>query len=329
MKKEYSKNGNFSYQPSSIDWKSDNSRIAEVKISETICFGEEARNSKFQILGISEDIGPQMNNGLAGAKNGFRDFLSTFQNIQSNRHLNGKEIGILGEITQNSDFTSHKNNTGWIEELDDFVVSLLNENSSLNQTIIVIGGGHNNAYPLLKHQNRLLNKDLFAINIDPHGDCRATDFRHSGNPFSYAINQSILKEYKILGLHQSYNNEFIYNFIDEHNVSISYFEDYIDNPSEFISDLRQFVLGHDKNKNYTLDLDLDSISFVASSAYTPSGFSIEECRRLIRILSSGIKFSHFHLPEGSPKTDKEIKEYAKMISYFVADFIKSQNNLYK
>jgi len=329
MKTKNSNEANFSFVFSDSNWKKDNTREGEIKLSETLKFGNDVSKCAYIILGISEDIGPQMNNGLPGAKNGFHTFLTAFQNIQSNRFLKGNEIGILGEIIQNKEFEDHLTNKNCIEELDDFVFKVLEENTNIEQTIIVIGGGHNNAYPLLKYAKSNSANKIHALNIDPHADCRKTDFRHSGNPFSCAIEEGLVQKYSIIGLHQSYNSEYIYNFIDNNSIDISYFEDYIDNPDRFWNSLNSFSDNLDTKNTYTLDLDLDAITNVASSAFTPSGFSVEECRKIVRHLSSKIKFKHFHLPEGAPISLKEHKKYGKLISYLIADFIKNQKNLEK
>jgi formiminoglutamase len=324
-----SKKNHFFFRLADKSWKSQNDRKGETKLSSSIRFGDDSKSCKYLIIGISEDIGPQMNNGFPGSKNGFMSFVSSLQNVQSNQFLNGSEIGLLGEIHQNQDFTTIEASNGWVEELDDFLFDILQLHVSEYQIIIAIGGGHNNAYSLLKHAKHSGNKLTHAINIDPHADCRTTDFRHSGNPFSYAIKDFHLNSYSIIGLHESYNNEYTLDFLSNQSVKRSYFEDFLDNEISFWGKIDTYSEGLDKTWDYTLDLDLDSIAFAPSSALTPSGFSIEDCRKMVRKLSSIFKFRHFHLPEGAPETKEEIQNYAKMISYFVVDFIKCQNNLLK
>lgn len=59
-------------------------------------------------------------------------------------------------------------------------------------TPIAIGGGHNNAYPMLKGYSLAKKEKINAINCDPHADFRALEGRHSGNGFSYAVNDGYL-----------------------------------------------------------------------------------------------------------------------------------------
>ena len=66
-----SSNSRFSLQLSDESWILDNSRMGEVKFSSKIRVGKRTTDCNYLILGISEDIGPQMNKGFGGAKNGF------------------------------------------------------------------------------------------------------------------------------------------------------------------------------------------------------------------------------------------------------------------
>jgi formiminoglutamase len=322
-----SKQGNFSFELADHSWKSDTKRVGENKISSTLKFGSNTQSSKYLLIGISEDIGPQMNGGFQGANIGFTNFLSAFQNVQSNSFLTGSEVGVLGEFKQQFEFISIEKSKGWIEELDDFILDILKEHTSKNQILIAIGGGHNNAYPLLKHIKQSNGNEIHAINIDPHADCRPTDYRHSGNPFSFAFTNSVIDKYSVIGLHESYNNEAILNFLSHQSVGASFFEEFLDDEIAFWKNIDLLSKNWDQNIDYTLDLDIDSIAFAPSSALTPSGFSIEDCRKIIRKLSSSIQFKYLHLPEGAPQSELEKRNYAKMLTYFVVDFIKCQNTL--
>ncbi len=305
---------------------SQNTRGGETKLSEKIKFGSACSQCQYVILGISEDIGPQMNGGLPGANHGFTSVVQAIQSVQSNKFLDGGEIGILGEIKQTKEFTSASESIGWVEELDAFVFHILQQYVHVKQQLIVVGGGHNNAYPLLKFAQNSAKKKVQSINIDPHADCRATDFRHSGNPFSYAINEGVLENYAVFGLHESYNNAFIFKLLEDKNVYFNTFEKFIDDEVIWWIDWKNYYSELNKELPIVLDIDLDAIQFSPSSALTPSGFTIEQTRKLIRSISSHQIIKIFHLPEGAPKTKEELRLYGKMVSYFVLDFIKGQNS---
>ncbi|MBM3186664.1 MAG: arginase family protein, partial [Bacteroidetes bacterium] len=173
------------------------------------------KNARYVILGIQESIGPLANNGLAGSENAIESFLRVFLNSQFYEGFKIEDISILGLIKHISSFSTLENASDQVLELDDFVVELLDKYISENQIPIVIGGGHNNSFPLITWSSKV--KVVNVLNLDPHADCRETDRRHSGNSFSFAIKRGLLNEYAVLGLHEAFNNSFIRNFIIDHN----------------------------------------------------------------------------------------------------------------
>ena len=58
---------------------------------------------------------------------------------------------------------------------------------------IIVGGGHNNAYGIIKGSALALNKKINVLNIDAHADFRPLEGRHSGNGFSYAFHEGFIK----------------------------------------------------------------------------------------------------------------------------------------
>ena len=295
-------------------------RDGETKIGEKLCYKIE--DSKYVIIGISEDIGPQANMGLKGSLNAFEAFLSRFVNTQSNRFLNGEEIFIAGEIKQTEAFQNIIEAKKRIEILDDFVKSIAEPIIKLGKTLIVIGGGHNNAYPLIKASFHKTNKAINVINLDPHADCRALEGRHSGNPFSYAKKNGFLNHYTVFGLHQQYNSESIYNYLDENKFNYTFFEDYLDQKINLKQDILNFVTSKKPEIALGIELDLDSIEMMPSSAFTPNGFSISEARIYLRELAKQKDILYIHLPEGAPQSEFEIKIVGKTLTYLVVDFIK-------
>ncbi len=322
-----SKNGHFEFILFNTNYRNQNKREGESKLAENIRFGEDTTDSKFVILGISEDIGPQMNLGLSGANLGFDSFCKALQNVQANKYYDGHNLGILGEIVQCVDFVDIKTSKGLVEELDEYVLEILQEFVTSKQKLIVIGGGHNNAFPIIKHVHNISNKKVQVVNIDPHADCRTTEYRHSGNPFSHAFEMNLLDNYAVFGLHESYNNRFILDFLKGKNCTSNTFETFLDSPEAWYNQLKLHFENLDKSLPITLDIDLDAIAFCPSSALSPSGFSIEDIRKIIRLVASKNSITSLHLPEGAPKTEEELRIFGKMATYFVMDFIKCQNKI--
>lgn len=292
-------------------------RAGETKLGESIQLSI-SETTRFIILGIAEDIGPRANFGNAGAKNAFDAFLSKFLNMQSNRFLTGESIALLGTIHALSDTGDVMELRKKIATLDDFVIEILSKIDFTNKHLIVIGGGHNNAYPIMKALS-MQRPALHILNIDPHADCRPLEGRHSGNPFSTAIMEKMIDSYSVFGLHEQYNSAAIYQFLEENQCSTTFFEDYLDG-RQLSDDLSNFM--HEKGSGFGLEIDLDSIEYMPTSAFTPSGFTLNEIRSAVRQLASK-KPIYLHLPEGAPKTNEEKTTVGKALAYLVGDFIKS------
>jgi formiminoglutamase len=303
-------------------------RDNEIKIGQTCNFEYTHNDCKYVILGISEDIGPQSNLGLPGSNNAFKAFISHFINIQDNRFLNGKTICLLGEIKQEIAFDSIENGRNLVASLDEFVKSIIEPIIALGKIPIVIGGGHNNAFPLIWAASIAKRESINVINLDPHADCRKLEGRHSGNPFSYAKESDFLDYYSVLGLHQQYNNESIYKYLEENKFTFTFFEDYLFNNRSLTQDIEHFA--HVSfNKPIGVELDLDAIALMPSSAFTPSGFTVNDARKYIHTIAKRRNISYLHLSEGAPTTSAEMKIVGKSIAYLVSDFIKQNTFFFK
>ena len=188
-------------------------REGETKLGEKLTFVnkiDELRQSKpsYVILGIPESIGPRANYGKMGSENAWDAFLNSFLNIQHNSFINQKSIILLGAF----DLSHLESNDESISQLrkdtqiiDDLVYPLIHTIVESGHIPIIIGGGHNNCYPIIKGVSMANKAKINCINIDPHADFRAVEGRHSGNGFSYAYNDGLLNKYHVFGWHENYN----------------------------------------------------------------------------------------------------------------------------
>ena len=293
-------------------------RKGETRIGD---FDLNKKNARFVILGIEESIGPLANNGFSGSENAFDSFLRIFLNSQVHECFDIDQISILGSIKFTSSFSSVDHASKQVAELDDFVIELLNARVSENQIPIVIGGGHNNAYPLIKWSSK--EKAINVLNLDPHADCREIDRRHSGNSFSYAIDQGILNDYAVLGLHEAFNNSFIRNFLVDQRIKHSYFEDYLIGNRNLIDDASEIIQSWNLDKHRIgIEIDMDCIANMPSSAFSPSGWSLDQVRAyLMRTIPQVEQLAYVHLPEAAPKNDLEHKLVGKALTYLVRDIV--------
>ena len=78
--------------------------------------------------------------------------------------------------------------------------------------------------------------------------------------------------------------------------------------------------------NFTgLELDVDAIEHVLSSACTPSGITPLLARQYINFAAVNAKVAYLHISEGACQLADGRKDNStgKLISYLVADFIKA------
>lgn len=292
------------------------------------------RGVKFAILGIPESVGVMANMGRSGAENAWDAFLSSFLNVQSNRFFDGSNSLLLGQINTEAlqkraeeldpqaDYYYQKLHM-LCAEMDDLVAPVIEEVVKSGLVPVVIGGGHNNAYPLLKGTATGLGRKrgIHAINMDAHADFRALEGRHSGNGFSYAKEQSFLNKYFAFGLHQSHNAENMLLTMDSsRGVQYQFLEEitYLDKQL-----MAAIAYVHDDNVPCGIELDMDAIRMMPSSALSPSGFSLEQARHFVRKCAKSLLPAYLHLPEAAPDGPEQSRLVGKALSYLVTDFIKA------
>jgi formiminoglutamase len=330
-------------------------RSFETKIGEQIQYVEDSNaletaiaNSsvRYVLLGIPEDIGVLANDGIGGTDTSWPSFLQSFLNIQSNDFLSGEEILLLGHfdfsdikklieknaITKEEKINAYKHAVLTIDEAVENIIKII---TTHNKIPIVIGGGHNNAYPLIKGAAKGLHKaDLIplaqinCINVDAHADYRPMEGRHSGNAFRYAEEDGYLQKYCVMGIHENYIPENVW--IDMVNNP---FIDCITYEDIFIHEKRNFsqTVLHAINftdDTYTgIELDMDAITNTLSSAVTPCGISSIQARQYIMLAAKHTKPAYLHICEGATQLINGQKDAltGKLISYVVSDFIKGRS----
>jgi len=281
----------------------------------------EKTKAKFVLLGIPEDIGIRANAGIAGASTTWQPALMAFLNIQSNRFLSGEEVLVLGhlEIQEPADSSSNGLRNK-VTNIDDLVYPVIEKIVAAGKIPIVVGGGHNNAYPIIKGTSLAKKQAIDVLNIDAHADLRKQEGRHSGNGFTYALAENYLANYFMYGLHQNYNNEEILNQIETNpKLNAVFFDDILKGiiDKDFFTEI---------GSGAGLEIDLDCIQNVLSSAETPSGFAVNDIRKLI--LTIGKEFSYLHISEGATRLldGRVSKLTSKLIAYLVSDFVKAQKD---
>lgn len=298
---------------------------------------------RYVIFGIPEDIGVQGNHGMPGTSTAWISFLESFLNIQSNDFLSGEDIAIIGHFDFNDiQYLIDKNAHNQEEKLEacrHAVNAVDNEVEGLAKTIvaagkipIAIGGGHNNAYPMIKGSAKgLLQAQLTplaqinCINLDAHTDYRPSEGRHSGNGFRYAEEDGFLQKYCVVGIHENYLPQNVWmDIVNNPFMDCITFEDI------FIHEKRSFRQAVSHGIQFTddtfcgVELDLDAIEDIPSSASSPSALQPIHARQYINLCAAHTKACYLHICEGAASMSavSQDKNTGKLISYLVSDFIK-------
>jgi formiminoglutamase len=332
-------------------------RRFETKLGERLQVINDAKNferslsessARYVLLGIPEDIGVRANNGVGGADTAWLSFLQSFLNIQSNDFLSGDDILLSGHFDF-SDIQSlvEKNANNEDEKLEAYRHAVITIDEEVEEIVklitaakkipLVIGGGHNNAYPLIKGSAKGLFKagviplsQVNCINLDAHADYRPAEGRHSGNAFRYAEEDGFLQKYCVIGIHENYLPQNVW--IDIVN---NFFMDCITYEDIFIHEKKNFIqavahaTGYTED-NYTgIELDLDSIVNVLSSAATPSGISVLNARQYVTFAAIDTKAVYLHICEGATRLEngRTDENTGKLISYLVSDFVKAKTDV--
>lgn len=315
------KNNLKTYQPNDLN-SIIKTRVGETKLGEKINLNWQADEVKFVLLGIAEDIGVQVNRGIGGTHTAWESFLNAFLNIQSTKMLSGTEIGIYGCLS----FDDLKANSESVEIIDNEVVKVVSKIISFGKIPIIIGGGHNNAYPIIKGVSIAKKQAINAINLDAHSDFRIKEGRHSGNGFRYAFEEGFLQKYAIIGLHENYNSQAIIDEISQNsNIHFSFWEDiFLREKMTFKKAILQ-AIEFTKSNPTGIELDLDCVENVLSSAMTSCGISSTQARQYIYKTATLANIAYLHICEGATQLSTGQTDFStgKLISYLVSDFMKA------
>lgn len=328
-----------------------NHRSGEIKFGEKMvtipkgmdpCEFLKTSDVKYVLFGIPEDIGIRANYGRPGAASAWETALKSIANVQHNRFCKGSQILIIGQLdvsqqmkdVENLDFNNFNDRTKFsqlVEAIDKEVSHIIYTIVKSGKIPIIIGGGHNNSYGNIKGTALAKGKSINAINFDAHSDFRILEGRHSGNGFSYAYEEGFLKKYFIFGIHENYTSKSVLDIIKKSEERLrytSYDSINIRKEKDFNTELNN-ALKFIENDCFGIEVDLDAIPNIASSAMTLSGFSVEELRQFVSFFGKNNNAAYLHICEGAPDLGEEKNNHliGKLMGYLITDFIKSNNSI--
>ena len=289
----------------------------------------------FAVLLVPEDIGVRANFGRAGAAALSQATLRRLLAMQDNPGLRGERIVLAGEVAVHDLMQQavglDANRPGdltrlhaLVSEVDGRVAAAVREIVSAGRTAIVLGGGHENAFGVLAGVHAGAGAAPGCVNIDAHADLRADHGRHSGNPFSKALAGGHLRRYAAVGLHEPYLNEHMWNVLAGDARLLGVTLESLLRGDSTIDEACDRAIAHVAAGPATIEVDLDAIAGVPSSAATPSGLSAESVRRCVHRLASRLDARALHLCEGVPG-DGDAAGVGKLAAFVACDFIKARS----
>jgi len=301
--------------------------------------------ARYVLFGIPESIGVQANFGIGGTETAWPKFLDAFFNIQSIDRFTGEEVIVAGafdfsevmqvieshsrDASEKVDACRHAVSNIIDEEVEQLVRTIV----AAGKVPLVIGGGHNNCYPIIKgvakalHKKGLTDKpQVNAVNLDAHADFRIMEGRHSGNGFRYAMEEGFLGKYAVIGLHENHNPQsMVDDLYSRVNIQYSFFEDIFLHGKTGFTDAMAQAFSFIEERPSVVELDLDAVEGVLSSAFTPSGISAMHARQYVNFAGSYPNVAALHICEGAERLGNGAvyEPVGKLISYLVSDFLKS------
>lgn len=297
-------------------------RAQETKIGQAIACLREGDNlsellqahaddgCRVALLGVPESIGPRANCGKGGAEGGWDAFLQAFMNLQATPAMPTHDLLLLGHVDCDDLMAeaasldgSNAQDLNRLRELcalvDHRVLQVLKPTFDAGYEVILIGGGHNNAYPLLTALYESRGQRCGSINLDPHADFRPREGRHSGNGFSYAYMEGALSNYHVVSLHEGKNSAtslkqladagFSYHSI--HQLYDMQFVDALEDVSKQAFNWAQPI---------GLEVDVDAIMQAPASALNYTGVSMAQSYRFVSRLAALPHTAYLHLAEAAP-----------------------------
>lgn len=270
---------------------------------------------KFHLLGIEECVGPLLNLGRPGAQNAFSAFMERFLTLQDNSFYNLQSIVFHGVIRPGNEI-----NASVIEELDKCIINWTKEVVSSGGIPIVVGGGHNNALGLIAGVSQSLAQKIDVLNFDAHADLRLPDFRHSGNSFSYAFDKGYLDSYHLFGAHKAFNNAYIIDRLNALGSQVFWLDDGL-NSDASLKQIFQSFLAQVPVNSIGIEIDMDVIANMPSSALSPEGFSLNDVRSFLVQTRSAKNVLYYNFTEAAPNSVEERILVGKALAYLVSDII--------
>lgn len=171
-----------------------------------------ANDTQIAMTGLPDDRGVKNNNGRPGAAGGPDAFRTYFNRLNGKNPVHGKTKD-LGDIPLRDS----------IRDSHEETAQIIRKHQQTYGHSLIIGGGHDYAFPHLNGVKQSLGDDkiLGCINLDAHFDLRSDKpMILSGSPFYMAIeNKAITGDNLVeFGIQRHCNASSLWDYAGKHNV---------------------------------------------------------------------------------------------------------------
>jgi formiminoglutamase len=310
-------------------------RAGETRLGEVMraCDGDGRLppGTRIAVLGIPEDVGVRANLGRPGTRRMWREALRALVHMQANATIDASRIAVIGAVdvrdiqcrgkSADRELAAARREASaggrraaraadaaaaalgklreLCAELDGRVESVIGAVRDAGAVPIVVGGGHNNALGIIAGCTKSAGRAMGCVNVDLHGDLRAMEGRHSGNPFTYALHGGVLERYAVIGLQECTANDSVLEALRDPRMRALTLDAIVRGETDLAGSIDAAVT-HVGSGPATIELDIDCVSGAPASATAASGLSARELRMCASRLSRELDVHGAHIAEGAP-----------------------------
>lgn len=301
----------------------------------------EQSTAGYVVFGIPEDIGMRANAGEGRESTAWNHFLKAFANTQSNDFLEGEEVLILGQFDfadiellidkmapdAEEKLAAYRHAVNGIDEAVEGLVKAIVQSGKIP---VVIGGGHNNAYPCIKGAAKGLAAaglnpipQINCINLDACTGYGTAEGRHSGNAFRYAEDDGFLQRYCVVGVSETAVQQIIWmDIMDNPFMDCITYEDVFVRNRRSFKDAIEHALDFTDDNYIGVELGMDAVQ----SPFSP--VAAQHARQYVSIAATNGKAAYLHIAESASNgQQREAEETGKLTALLVTDFIKAAEEI--
>ncbi len=274
------------------------------------------------IIGVPQDEGVRRNQGRIGARKAPDEVRKYFYrltpfNFKFEKQITDLKIFDLGNLKTD----------GELEEIHERLTFVVGELIKSEILTIVIGGGHDIAFPdYLGFAKNFEKVKKAVINIDTHLDVRGSQLRNSGTPFRQILESECKPDRLIeIGIQNYANSIYHFEYALKNGVEIFTLDDFKERGIDFVlNTVKDRLEGHFVH----LSFDVDSVKNADApgvSATYPDGLSSEDVLKIALFCGLNLNVKILDIAEINPEFDIDGKT-SRLGAFFILNFLTGISN---